>query len=479
MLTLLRQQPRPFFMIFMLEIWERFGFYTVQGILVLYFVRSIGMSHQEAYEIFGTFFALIYVSIPLGGYLGDRLIGTKRTIVIGLIVLALGYSVLALQVAHTLYYALGLICTGSALFKANPSVLLANCYQKHPEQLHSGFTLYYMSINIGALASLLLGPYVSSRFGYGYAYALSVLGIGLGLLNFWWQRDLLRQIKTDTDKYTLSFVRWVLLVVGMGGAVTLSAYLLRHKECAQLGICSLMIGFLAFYFVYMLKANKRVRSRMFLALILMVEAVVFFTLYQQMPTSINVFAVNHVYPTLLGIAIDPQSFQVLNPFWIMMMSIPVAGVYTWCQQRSIHMTVPYKFAIGMVFCSIGFMILFATRFGHDAAGMVSPWWLVGSYLFQSLGEILVSALGVAMVAELVPPPIMGFVMGMWFLASSLAGFTGAAVASLTALPKGPVGGIASLMMYTHVFAQIGVTTLIAACMMALLAPFLTRLMKDN
>ncbi len=479
MLTLLRQQPRPFFMIFMLEIWERFGFYTVQGILVLYFVRSIGMSNQEAYEIFGTFSALIYVSTPLGGYLGDRLIGTKRTLVIGLIVLAVGYGVLALQVAHTLYYALGLICIGSALFKANPSVLLANCYRKFPEQLHSGFTLYYMSINIGALASLLLGPYVSSRFGYGYAYALSVLGIGLGLLNFWWQRDLMRQIKTDTDNYTMSCLYWILLIVLIGGAVALAAYLLRHTALAQFSISAVITGFLVCYFVYMFKADKHLRSRMLLALILMGEAIIFFTLYQQMPTSINLFAVNHVYPTLLGMTMDPQSFQVLNPFWIIVLSIPVAGVYHLGQQHKIHVAVPYKFAMGMVCCSIGFMILFFTRFGHDAAGMVSPWWLVGSYLFQSLGEILVSALGVAMVAELVPPQIMGFVMGMWFLTSSLAGFTGAAVASLTALPKGSEGGIASLMTYTHVFAQIGVTTFLAACMMALLAPVLTRLMNDN
>jgi POT family proton-dependent oligopeptide transporter len=478
MLTLLRGQPRPFFMIFMLEIWERFGFYSVQGILVLYFVRTIGLSNQEAYDVFGTFFALIYVSTPLGGYLGDRFIGTKRIIVVGLLVLALGYTILALQLAHTLYHALGLICIGSALFKASPSVLLANCYRKHPEQLHAGFTLYYMSINIGALASLFLAPYISSRFGYGYAYALRVFGIGVGLLNFWWQRDVMRQIKTATDNLILSCLNWVWLLMVIGIAVYLAAYLLRHTKFAQFSICSLMLGFLGVYVVYMFRADKRARLQMVLALILMLEAIIFFTLYQQMPTSINLFAVNHVYPGLLGMSIDPQSFQVLNPLWIMIISIPIAGLYHWCQQRKIHVSVAYKFAIGMGFCSIGFMILSCAGFRHDAAGMVSSWWLVGSYLFQSLGEILVSALGVAMVAELVPPQIMGFVMGMWFLTSSLSGFTGAAVASLTMLPQGSEAGVPSLMMYTHVFAQIGVTTLIAACMMALLAPFLTRLMRN-
>ena len=139
--------------------------------------------------------------------------------------------------------------------------------------------------------------------------------------------------------------------------------------------------------------------------------------------------------------------------------------------------IPYKFALGMVSCSIGFMILYMTRYFADEQVMVSSGWLVASYFFQALGELFVSALGVAMVAELVSPKIMGFVMGMWFLTSSVAGFTGAAVASLTALPKGMPPGVESLTVYTHVFLEIGVITLLVACVMGLLAPSLTRWME--
>ena len=130
MMALLRQQPRPFFVIFMLEIWERFGFYTVQGLLVLYFVRSIGFSHQEAYVTFGTFCALIYGMVPLGGYLGDKLLGTKRTIVAGLFVLMTGYALLALQDEHLLYISLAFICVGAALFKSNPAYCWRNAMLK-------------------------------------------------------------------------------------------------------------------------------------------------------------------------------------------------------------------------------------------------------------------------------------------------------------------------------------------------------------
>lgn len=477
MMALLRQQPRPFFVIFMLEIWERFGFYTVQGILVLYFVRSIGMSHHEAYAIFGTFCALIYGMVPLGGYLGDKLLGTKRAIVTGLLILMTGYALLALQDDNLLYLSLGFICVGAAIFKPNPSVLLAQCYPVGSEKIHAGFTLYYMAINIGALGSLLIGPYLSGKYGYSYAYWIAAAGILTGLLNYVVQYPLIEPIKTISDKRRLSSLVWVVLLAAIIGSVVLCAFLLAHPLGARKIILSITGLFVLIYFGQIWQAKKKERIRMLLVFILMLEAVVFFTLYQQMPTSINVFAVHHVLPTLWGMTIDPQSFQVLNPFWIIVASPALAWLYTYLNQRKLSFAIPYKFAVGMVSCSIGFMILYTTRYAANDQALVSSWWLVVSYLFQAIGEVLVSALGVAMVAELVTPKIMGFVMGMWYLTSSIAGFTGAAVASMTALPKGSLPGNESLTMFTHVFLEIGVVTLIAACLMGLLAPSLTRWME--
>ena len=477
MFALLRQQPRPFFVIFMLEIWERFGFYTVQGILVLYFVRSLGFSHHDAYVTFGTFCALIYGMVPLGGYLGDKLLGTKRTIVTGLFVLMTGYALLALQDEQLLYLSLGCICVGAALFKSNPSVLLAQCYPKNSQGLHAGFTLYYMAINIGALGSLLIGPYMASRYGYSYAYWIAAAGILLGLLNYAIQYPLIEPIKTISDKRHLTGL-WCGSLLGVIIVfIALSACLLANPHFARKIICMIMGLFVLVYFRYIWQAKSKERTRLILVFVLMLEAIVFFTLYQQMPTSINIFAVNHVSPTLLGMHLDPQSFQVLNPFWIIVASPVLAWMYTYFNQRNVSFAIPYKFALGMVSCSIGFMILYMTRYFANDQAMVSSGWLVASYFFQALGELLVSALGVAMVAELVTPKIMGFVMGMWYLTSSVAGFTGAAVASLTALPKGMPSGLESLTLYTHVFLEIGVITLLAACVMGLLASNLTRWME--
>lgn len=476
MISLLRQQPRSFYMIFMLEIWERFGFYTVQGILVVYFIRFLNFSSQTAYYTFGAFSALVYSMVAIGGYLGDRVLGTKRTLVLGLLVLAAGYLALAMASTHTVFFALGLICVGNGLFKANPSNLLAKSYEANDPRLHSGFTLYYMAINFGAIVALFIGPALASHYGYSYAYLASFIGIVLGLANYWFQRQHIACIKTPADNHVVHVWQWGIVICGVMGIACLSGYLLQHVFLTKNLLFLVTVSVVLLYFYSMIRESRATQMRMLLAFILMLEAVLFFTLYQQMPMSLNLFAVHNVRATLLTFHLDPQSFQALNAIWIVIMSPVMAGFYVRLHKRGISFPIPFKFALGMTCCGIGFLLLFFCRYVADVNGMVSSGWLIAAYFFQSLGELLVSALGVAMVAELVPAKMAGFVMGVWFLTSAMAGFTGASVASYTALPQDVQPGIESLMVYTNVFACIGLVTLSIALVMWLISPRLTRLL---
>ncbi|KTC76890.1 oligopeptide:H+ symporter [Legionella brunensis] len=477
MLALFRAQPRAFHMIFMLEIWERFGFYTVQGILTLYFIKFLGFSDTAAYYTFGAFSALVYGMVSLGGYLGDNILGTKRTIVLGLITLALGYFSLAITDKEHVFLALGLVCVGNGLFKANPSSLLAKCYEENDPRLHGGFTLYYMAINLGSTVALFVGPALSSAYGYSYAYFVSFIGLILGLANYWFQRQQVVNINTASDTKIIKLWQWLLVIAGIVIVTMISAYLLQHVMLAKNLVWVIVTLVVIVYFFYMRKENKASFMRMLVAFILMLEAIVFFTLYQQMPTSLNLFAVNNVTPMMFGIRIDPQSFQALNPIWIITMSPVLALFYNKLHHRGIAFPIPYKFAVGMFSCGISFALLYFARYFHNDLGVVSSWWLVASYFFQSTGELLVSALGVAMVAELVPAKIAGFVMGMWFLTSAIAGFIGASVASFTALPQHITPGVESLMIYTKVFACIGLVTLGIGLVMLLTAKYLNHYIK--
>lgn len=460
MLSLFRDQPRAFTMIFMLEIWERFGFYIVQGVLILYFIRYLGFDEHQAYYAFGAYSALLFGFIAVGGYLGDRVLGTKRCIVLGLATLATGYLALSLTDREHVFLALGLVCVGNGLFKANPSSLLSKCYEKDDPRLHSAFTLYYIAINLGSTFALFLGPTISTRYGYPYAYFLGFIGLLLGLANYLFQRGSVRDINTAADKRVVPLWQWLMIVALIALTCVVSSFLLQHADIIQ-GMVWLMIALaLLLYARYWRQENPRSQQRMLVALILMSEALVFFILYQQMPTSLNLFAVNNVRPYLFGWHLDPQAFQMLNPVWIMVIGPLLAMLYNKLNQKGIHFAMPYKFSLGMICCGLSFSLLFFARFCHDEQGLVSSGWLLASYFLQSSGELLVSALGLAMVAELVPTRITGFVMGLWFLIWSAAGFLGAHVASLTALPEQAVPGLDSLWAYTRVFAAIGVVTLV-------------------
>lgn len=386
MLKLFRKQPRAFHMIFMLEIWERFGYYTVQGILTLYFIRFLGFNDTDSYYTFGAFSALVYGMVAFGGYLGDKVLGTKRTIILGLITLALGYLSLALADTNTVFLALGLVCVGNGLFKANPSSLLAKCYAENDPRLHGAFTLYYMSINLGSTVALFIGPIFASRYGYSYAYFASFIGLMLGLANYFFQRKFVEHINTPADLKQIPLWLWMGIVAGIAAITLLSSYLLQHVNIAKDLVWVVTAFVVGVYFIYMRREHQASFMRMLVAFILMLEAIVFFTLYQQMPTSLNLFAVNNVNPILLGFAIDPQSFQALNPIWIIAMSPVLAIFYGKLHHHGISFSIPYKFAVGMLCCGLGFGLLYFTRFMHDGNGVVSSWWLIASYFSKVQGN---------------------------------------------------------------------------------------------
>lgn len=474
MLHLFQEQPRALRMIFMLELWERFGFYTVQGILTLYFIRYLGFSETDSYYTFGAFFALVFGLIVIGGFLGDKILGTKRSILLGLIVLCLGYCALALTDKDHVFLALGLICVGNGIFKANPSNLLSKCYQENDPRIDAGFTLYYMAINLGSMMALVVGPSISSRYGYSYAYMISAIGLLMGIANYWLQYQYIAHINTEADLRKISLFSWGLIIVGIIGLTELSSFLLQHVVIAKNLLLVIAAAVLAYYLFLMKQESKEASLKMLIALVLMFEAIVFFTLFQQMPTSITLFAVNNVTPTIFGMTIDPQAFQALNPIWIVLLSPLLAFCYSQLNKKGWSFPLPYKFALGISMCALSFLVLYPAKYFYSSTGMLSSWWLIVSYMFQSLSELLVSALGLAMVAELIPSRHAGFVMGMWFLTSALSGFLAAFVASFTALPENVKPGIDSLIIYTDVFGSIGAMSLGISVIMWLVAPILSR-----
>lgn len=472
------KQPKSFYLIFSIELWERFGFYGLQGIMAVYLVRQLGMSEAESVMLFASFSALVYGLVAIGGWLGDKVLGTKRVILLGAIVLAIGYALVAWSGhdANIVYVGMATIAVGNGLFKANPSSLLSTCYEKDDPRLDGAFTMYYMSINIGSFFSMLATPWLAARFGWSVAFALSVVGMLITVVNFLFCRHWVKQYGSKPDFAPVHMGKLLATLVGVVIAIAIATWLLHHQDIARLTLGVIVLGIVAVFAKETFAMQGAARRKMIVAFVLMLQAIVFFVLYMQMPTSLNFFAIRNVEHAILGIAFEPEQYQALNPFWIMVASPILAAIYNKMGDR---LPMPHKFAIGMVLCSGAFLVLpLGAKFATDA-GIVSVSWLILSYALQSIGELMISGLGLAMVAQLVPQRLMGFIMGSWFLTTAGAAIIAGKVANLMAVPENVTDPLVSLELYGRVFMQIGIVTAVIAAIMLLTAPLLNRMTLDD
>jgi len=475
-------QPRSFYMIFFLELWERFGYYGLQAVLASFFVKSLGMEDAESFVIFGAFSAMVYGFIAIGGYIGDKVLGTQRTIILGAFTMMTGYFLMGLAGVDKMmvYLALAVIAVGNGLFKANPSSLLSKIYDPADPRLDGAFTLYYMSVNIGSFFSMILIPIIGGKYGLNIGFYLCAIGLIVALTNFIFFRHLVKSIDSPVGLQPINFKKLAIVIIGLFAMVGIATWMLTNLQVAHWTLLIVGVSVFAIFIKEIIKSRGSERSKMTAALILMIEAIVFFTLYQQMPTSLNFFAIKNVEHTLLGMNItDPETFQALNPFWIMLVSPLFAYLYSFYGSQGRDLSMPGKFATGMVMCAISFLMLPLGASFANAQGLVSAWWLVGSYFFQSVGELLISGLGLAMVAKLVPQRMIGFTMGAYFLTTAVAGVVGGWVASLTAAPKGVTDPLQTLPIYSKVFLQIGEITAIIAIIMIVTVPVLCRMINKE
>ncbi|MGF7444616.1 dipeptide/tripeptide permease DtpA [Klebsiella michiganensis] len=472
------KQPRSFYLIFSIELWERFGFYGLQGIMAVYLVKQLGMSEADSITLFSSFSALVYGLVAIGGWLGDKVLGTKRVIMLGAIVLAIGYGLVAWSGhdAGIVYIGMATIAVGNGLFKANPSSLLSTCYEKNDPRLDGAFTMYYMSINFGSFFSMLATPWLAGKFGWSVAFALSFVGLVITIVNFTFCQRWVKQYGSKPDFAPLQIGKLLATIVGVVVLIAIATWLLHNQGIARMALGVVALGIIVIFAKEAFAMQGAARRKMIVAFILMLQAIIFFVLYSQMPTSLNFFAIRNVEHSLLGIAFEPEQYQALNPFWIIIGSPILAAIYN---KMGDTLPMPMKFAIGMVLCSGAFLVLpLGAKFASDA-GIVNVSWLVISYGLQSIGELMISGLGLAMVAQLVPQRLMGFIMGSWFLTTAGANLIGGYVANMMAVPDNVTDPLMSLEVYGRVFLHICVATGIIAILMLMTAPKLNRMTQDD
>jgi len=472
--------PKPFYLLFSIEIWERFGYYGMQAILVLFMVQRLEFSDILAENTFSAFAALVYAFTCIGGCIGDKLLGARRTLLLGAITLATGYFLLGLNSMKYLYPALGIIIAGNALFKANPSSLLSKLYKTDDPRVDGAFTLYYMAINIGSFISMSITPFVAKKWGWDIAYSLSFIGMLVAISNFIIFHKVLDKIDSEPGLKPMK-ISYLLFTITISVIIAVtSAYLLKHISTAHL-VLYIAMGIVGLFFIReIIVANNAERIKLMVCSALIFESVMFFALYQQMPTSLNLFAVRNTHHFILGIPIEPASFQALNPLWIMIASPLLVMVYTKMGKNGKDLSMPAKFTLGMFLCSLGFLSLtFAGHFFADTNGKIAGNWLILTYGLQSIGELLISGLGLAMITKLAPQRSMGFIMGAWFMSQSIAMIIGGKIAIIAAIPENITTAASSLPIYIGLFEKIGFVTLGVTVVMLIFVPVLKKYATYN
>ena len=469
---------RPFSLIFFMEMWERFGYYGTTGLLVIYIINKLNFSDDLTIQTFAAFMALCYAFISIGGFVGDKILGTKRAILIGAITLCAGYILLSWELEKHIYWGLATIIAGNMIFKANPSSLVSKLYKKGDPRIDSAFTMYYMAINIGSFISLTICPIIQVNYGFSAAFLMCAFGLFLSVVGYLTGKKMLSEIGSPPDFKPLNFIDLIGATVGIFVVIVACVFFLKHLKVTHTILALMTIATFAVLIWLAITAKEKSEKNSYtVCIILMLEAIIFYVLYQQMPTSLNLFTIRNTDCTFFGIHMPGPAFQNMNPFWILVGSPILAWLYNHLGKKGKDFSIPSKFSAGLILSALGFLSLWgATTFFADSNHLVSGNWIFVMYAFQSTGELMVSGLGLSMITKLVPQKIVGFMMGAWFMCSATASIIGGFVAALASVPqKGLiVDHSISLHLYSSLFLKLGLVTLVAGLITFTLVPTLKK-----
>ncbi len=479
--------------VFLIEMWERFGFYGMQVLMVTYMMKKLGFVDTEANLVWGAAAALIYATPAIGGWIGDKLLGTRRTMLFGAIVLAVGYSMLWIPSnnSYLLYCALGVIVVGNGFFKPNAGNLVRKIYEGDDVRIDSAFTIYYMAVNLGSMISMTATPkirdYVGEHYGndlgWHTAFGACAVGLVLGLINYTLMKRTLARIGSEPDQQPINPMRALLVLVGGVVMVFVAAFILQNQGVAK--ACVYLAGAIILaIFAYLISISaKTERAGLVAALVLTVQTIFFFIFYAQMATSLNLFAQHNVDLSfsLFGRHLFnwiPEQYQNLNAIWIVVLSPVLVFIYNSLGRIGKDPSVAFKFALGFAAVALGFFIY---GFGARSAvnGQVSSWIMVWGYGLYSLGELLVSGLGLAMIARYVPERMGGFMMGAYYVAVGISQYLGSIVANHAHIPDNLTDPNQSLAIYTDLFNKLGYVGIGCVAIALVMLPIMNRLSASH
>lgn len=440
--------PRGLAPLFMTELWERFSFYGMRAILVLYLSApessgGLGVDAATATAIYSVYNALVYMLSMPGGWIADRLLGARRTVLIGGIVITCGHFMLAVPLSGTFYVGLLAICVGTGLLKPNISTMVGGLYAKNDPRKDGGFTLFYMAINIGSVFSPLVVGTLGQQVNWHLGFATAGVGMLLGLLQYLLGARHLGAVGANAPKPAPPDVRrtvarkagfWVgLAALALVVDVALHTFSMDHvvNVLTVLGLIVPVVYFTKIMRDRELSTDDRNKMKSFLWFF--VVAAVFWMIYDQTGSTLSLFAQHSTDRHVFGWSFPASWFQSVNPVLIIILAPVFAWLWQWLRQR--NPSTPVKFSGALLLIGASFGVMGLAGLAASDGQLVAPWWLVGVYFLQTCAELCLSPVGLSVSTKLAPPKYASQIMGLWFLAVA----TGDSVAAWTTQLRGPLG----------------------------------------
>ncbi len=504
--------PKALYYLFFTELWERFSYYGMRAVLVLYIVQKLyadmaqDLADTRAYAIYAAFGALVYATPVLGGMIADRYLGYRKSIISGGIMMAVGLFLMTMDAELFFFAGLGFLVTGNGLFKPNISSMVGSLYEPGDPRRDAGFTIFYMGINIGAWLSPLAVGWIAYAYGWSYGFGLAGVGMLLGLAVF--QMGIKngtfegKGLAPDTEESRkkiagISMTAWsIILAVA---AVPFLTMLIFKSEWAGYLLYSILALSVIIIGKSFFEITRPEREKIIAIFILAFFSTAFWAFFEQAGSTITLFAERNVDLVFMNAA----QTNMINPFFIIVFAIPVSMLWTWLSMRKMNPYTPFKFAYGIAQLGLGFLIFaYGARFASEA-GQVPLLFLILGYFFITTGELFISPIGLSMVTRLSPPKVVSFMMGVWFLSMSFAHYIAGFIARFTTQEVTANGGFleritirvtgltpdivaekgggafSTLLSYANVFSSIAIIAFALAIIALALTPLIRRLMHGE
>ncbi|MDA9085405.1 peptide MFS transporter [Methylophilaceae bacterium] len=461
-------QPKSLRILFLTEMWERFSYYGMRALLVLYLVQSQGYSAFEAMHIYAIYTGLVYLTPVIGGYLADHYLGQQKSILIGGITMMFGHLFMANP--STLNLALGLLIIGNGFFKPNISSLLGGFYLTNDARRDGGYSFFYVGINMGAFIAPLLIGYVGEVIDWHYGFVLAAVGMFMGLLHFSLNQKQIASDDLTQRSRVLRYKEWwqVMALALLNIPIVLLVLTLHPLLTIYQNLIWLSIFLIVTYVVLKKRSlfqavpSHDLKRIMYIA-ILSLFVIFFWVGFEQAGGSLTLFAHEKIDRQIMSFVIPASFFQSVNPLIIIFLGPLMANIWLRLDRSKLRMSTPQKMGSGIMLLGLGFLLLSVVSQNQDSK--ISLWWLVMVYFCHTLGELCLSPIGLSMVSKVSPKKLVSIMMGFWFLSSAIANYM--------------AGRLPELLVYFNInlFSFLTATSLLAGLLLYFMAPFLENLIR--